>query len=441
MRSFACLLVVAVMRCVTLGAETDRAQEAFNVLHSSLSRGEAVTDLGFDARLKREMRAYGWQLCVEHPEDSKAYWLVLAFLSDPEARALIVNELAGKPSQPVAWELAHSGIPILLPDLAPVMFRAENWENLGAGGDVGYYPESFDMAALIVSLLAHSAYFKPEVRSWARRFGDSPGVYDTSRANEMRDIMRKWWKANEKFVRSGNYAAVKAGRNPTPLPEPHVPVSVPMGASAPTLVPAPPQVAVTALANPAARTSEHQTANSGGKAAEILKLLPLGMDMPGDNEVANVRRLEAMGEKAYPVLADEMLRTDDPYRIGNILAIMEAGSADKTIPRLAVRRLLQRRNGTENPQVLALMGAHTLLKIGTADDTDLMIKLLDEPSPAIKRSALQTLGKIAGARSREFIKNWQKTRSKVYNDPAEREIDVEADRAVLAIALRLKNKP
>jgi hypothetical protein len=119
----------------SIHCQADQAQETFLDLLSRLSGREIVTKLDFDDELKVKMRAYGWRVAAEGSLNPKVCWLTLTLLGDLQARPLVVTEITKDPTSSLGAELAASGVPTLLLDLAPVMFRKERWENLGKGSD------------------------------------------------------------------------------------------------------------------------------------------------------------------------------------------------------------------------------------------------------------------------------------------------------------------
>lgn len=153
-----------------------------------------------------EMRAYGWHLYHEGSMMKDDVLLALTVIGDRDARKLTVVAVTKEPRGHLGRSLARAGNPILLPDMAPVLFVEEEMRNIGSE-DGWAFPSSYTIGLTILETLGNSGLFNEEVINWARRFkGEMP-------TPEIRDIMRDWWKENEKLILDENYKAVKPGRD------------------------------------------------------------------------------------------------------------------------------------------------------------------------------------------------------------------------------------
>jgi hypothetical protein len=217
-------LILAALASLSISCRADEAEDAYYAFANRLSAGEPLGRLNYSEGLLAGMRAYGWSYYVQQPFNFEQTWLGLALLGDPQARPLVVEHMSNDPTSNIVWTLANSGVPTLLPDLAPVLLRQEPWKDLNLGGDVGVYPASFNMATAFIRLVARSTYFSKKVNAWAKRFGEKPMIYDPVQANELRDLTREWWRENESKIRAGDYTAVKPGRDPTTTTEPPAPI-------------------------------------------------------------------------------------------------------------------------------------------------------------------------------------------------------------------------
>ena len=162
----------------------------------------------FSASLQtlQEMRSYGWELYVEGSMMKEDVALALTVIGDVDARKIIVEALKADPRDTPGWQLARAGNPILLPDIAPVLFVEEEMRNIGSE-DNWILPPSYTMATTILKTLGYSPLFNGEVINWARRLqGETP-------TPEVRGIMRDWWKENEQLILQENYKAVNPGRD------------------------------------------------------------------------------------------------------------------------------------------------------------------------------------------------------------------------------------
>lgn len=154
----------------------------------------------------KKLRVIGWKLYSEGSLMKEDVLLGLAVVGDSDARKIVLEDITRNPRNNHAWKLAHAGNPILLPDMAPVLFIEEEMRNIGSE-DNWILPPSYTMATTILETLAYSPLFNGEVINWARRLqGETP-------TPEVRGIMRDWWKENEKLILKENYKAVKPGRD------------------------------------------------------------------------------------------------------------------------------------------------------------------------------------------------------------------------------------
>lgn len=118
--------------------------------------------------------------------------------------------------------LRRSIQPKVIPAIAPKMFSNEPYQLLGSDNVTD--PPSFMAAGACQDVTQHSPYFSAAVNKWAASW-EFYGLHATP--EEYRQMMRDWWKANEKYFVAGNYAAVQPGpplppqRIQTPTPAPY----------------------------------------------------------------------------------------------------------------------------------------------------------------------------------------------------------------------------
>jgi HEAT repeat protein len=169
----------------------------------------------------------------------------------------------------------------------------------------------------------------------------------------------------------------------------------------------------------------------------ILELLPRGMDTIDNTSAANLQRLVAMGEKAYPALAKELLRTTNPTIAGRIISIFSESEGDKKIPRGALRKFLtERKSAFGDKGRIQMMAANGLARIGEREDGALLQEMLREEPAPVKIAALRALAEIGGPESVEFLKNWKTNRPKRDAAAIEFSVDSEVEKAVGAIDRR-----
>lgn len=131
--------------------------------------------------------------------------------------------------------------------IAPAIFREEGWVTKGP-----YTAQSFSASKLILEMLGQTPGFDSDVINWARRVRTQiRTLYD------VRDVMRDWWRENEKFFKERNYQAVRPGRDIKPVAEAELAAEVP---TAPATTPEP----VSPKSMPVASTpGESPTPSSG----------------------------------------------------------------------------------------------------------------------------------------------------------------------------------
>lgn len=98
----------------------------------------------------------------------------------------------------------------------------------------------------------------------------------------------------------------------------------------------------------------------------IRKLLPrVGFEPLDPSEHKKFEQLVALGEKAYPVLADQLLKTENYYEMRILKEIFLQSHGNKTIPRQAFATLLARHQGASIEDMdIQLLAKDALKKIG-----------------------------------------------------------------------------
>ncbi len=132
-------------------------------------------------------------------------------------------------------ELRSSLQPKVIPALAPLMFGADT--KIVRGPDTVYWPTPSVAGFNIENILEKSPVFSPAVKKWLSSLPQLTLVQE-------RDMMRKWWTANQRYFYAGNYAAVQPGELPpgtSPSPTPNTwigptPYPPPAATASPVLV-------------------------------------------------------------------------------------------------------------------------------------------------------------------------------------------------------------
>lgn len=106
----------------------------------------------------------------------------------------------------------------------------------------------------------------------------------------------------------------------------------------------------------------------------------MGCDYPGSGDHAAFERYKDLlkaGEASYPALAEELLSSSDDDLIRAILSVFKQSKGDKTIPRRAMRKFIER-HGRDNSSSGAVYAVTMALGvIGGAEDADLLKEYLD----------------------------------------------------------------
>ena len=171
--------------------------------------------------------------------------------------------------------------------------------------------------------------------------------------------------------------------------------------------------------------------------AAVLNLLPRGMDTIDNTDAERYQRLLAMGEKAYPALARELLRTTDATIAGRIISIFSESRGNKKVPRAALRQFIRERISVFGDRArVKMMVANGLGKFGEREDAALLQEMLSDESAPVKIRALRGLSKIGGPDSVKFLKQWKMTRPKNQAAAVEKSVDTEAEKALDAINRR-----
>ncbi len=139
---------------------------------------------------------------------------VLAYLGDDDAlRAHVAYSKANEYRQIITVQHAASGqVPLYFADGLFVEEPAE-WTD----SDGPMVPRSVRIASFILGYLHYNKHYSQEVRDWAGRTerNHPPLGEDLS---QYREVVRKWYRANEAYIRSEEYEKVMPGEELPPMP-------------------------------------------------------------------------------------------------------------------------------------------------------------------------------------------------------------------------------
>lgn len=144
-------------------------------------------------------------------------------------------------------------------------------------------------------------------------------------------------------------------------------------------------------------------AAAGGEmsAAEVWELLPKGIDVEDDDEIANYVKLVEQGEAIFRALLDIVRANNDPLIAGRALSVLRASKSDnRNARRDAVaelgRILYEKRVISDEWEswTLSLM-AEAIADMGDAEDAQLLAPLLDHPSGDVRSAGYSGMEKLA----------------------------------------------
>ena len=224
MRPLCTFVAALALAAFPWSALADKAADDFERVLRLIEKRESVPVLQFDDKHLQEMRIHGWKVASrESLSDNSEFVLALAVIGDPVAYRNVVEKVLQDPTQHLADALVATGDPRFLPSLAPALFVDEEFQVFGT--DSKWYPRSYEMTGLMISIISNSSYFSDAVVNWARRF--EGGFYSKDVADEWRGIVRAWWKENGEVIRRGDFAAVQPGKEPTVLKYPKILGTIP----------------------------------------------------------------------------------------------------------------------------------------------------------------------------------------------------------------------
>jgi hypothetical protein len=196
-----------------------RAQFAIGFAMLVFCAGSAIAEISANRRTELlEMRRTNPRFDVRYfTQEEKEFLLheermdfgkdndMLVRLGDEEMVARYVAAVNGGDNQR-GKELVMNGSPELIPQIIPALMANEKFGWYGS--DVKGLPKSFYIPGFILGILKGSPAFRREVIEWA----DALQPETDQQVIEQREIVREWWRENERFFKEHNYQAVKPGR-------------------------------------------------------------------------------------------------------------------------------------------------------------------------------------------------------------------------------------
>jgi hypothetical protein len=114
---------------------------------------------------------------------------------------------------------------------------------------------------------------------------------------------------------------------------------------------------------------------------------------PGSNAEKAWQLLLDAGERAFPTLADELVKTGDPEVVDVISQIFTQSSGDKRLPLQAMRTVLEL-NAWENPAI-ARPVIHALMTLGGAAEMECLWAFRDHPDKSLSRQVDAAINAIS----------------------------------------------
>jgi len=136
---------------------------------------------------------------------------LLAYLGDEDALRALIDRMRQSGGGLQVDHAASGRVPVYLEN---ELFLEETFEWLGT--DAPQVKQSFGIAASIVGYLHFNKNYPQEVREWAGR--TERNAKETQDWTLLRSVVRKWYRANEAFIRAEQYDDAKPGEEIPPLP-------------------------------------------------------------------------------------------------------------------------------------------------------------------------------------------------------------------------------
>lgn len=116
-------------------------------------------------------------------------------------------------------------------------------------------------------------------------------------------------------------------------------------------------------------------------------------DMEDDAAIAQWKSLIALGDSAYPVLAELLEERKDAVGVARILGIFVEGKGDKRVAVNATKKLL-RRAPAETDASVRIEAVNALAQIATTNDASAFVPLMADPSEAVRVNVMRALSKL-----------------------------------------------
>lgn len=155
-----------------------------------------------------------------------------------------------------------------------------------------------------------------------------------------------------------------------------------------------------------------QTAKEMAEQDSVFKLIPRSIDIFAPQDIANFETLIAMGEKAYPALAQALLETREPRTAATIMTVFAESRGDKRLPIETVGKFVQKwRDAPDFPAVNMRSEAAIFLgKVGGKNEQEFLLELMDDPSERVRIVSADALAKIGDSTVLLRLSDWLERR-------------------------------
>ena len=155
---------------------------------------------------------------------------------------------------------------------------------------------------------------------------------------------------------------------------------------------------------------------------EVLTLLPQGLDIDDEADVARYNALLTQGEIAYPALITIIKESNDPIIISRALAILRESIGGKNEVVRQLKQILPSRMKDEGKDDIKILMAivDALTDIGNEEDVQAFYPLLDHSNERVRIIAIRAIARRGGNDAKQFL---QITRSKITTNRERQEIN------------------
>jgi hypothetical protein len=177
---------------------------------------------------------------------------------------------------------------------------------------------------------------------------------------------------------------------------------------------------------------------------EVLSLLHYKTDMLSIQQSDDYKKLLSYGDRSFPVLAAELLKTNDDSLANCIMDVFIRAEGDKTIAINAVGNFIKEKPIIPEDKINVYINAIEVLGNlgGGKQQADLLFKVLEKNSNwNIRAMALRTMGRIGDLQTEEEIQKWVKNYKGTANNSVYSNVVIEeAEKTIIRIQDRVERQ-